>query len=149
MIKINSDKPYRIFAKEMDQAALDQFESALNQFYAVKGALMPDGHKGYSLPIGGVVATKDYLVPAWVGYDIGCGVLAYPITTKLNMLRTNAETIYKQILRDVPTGYSHNSDDIFLPELMDVAHTRVVDEVLGRYNGWHQMGSLGGGEITL
>ena len=41
---------------------------------------MPDAHMGYSLPIGAAIATKGVVVPAWVGYDIGCGMCALPTT---------------------------------------------------------------------
>lgn len=61
-----------IFAQPVDGKALSQFHDAMKQPFAVKGALMADAHPGYSLPIGGVVATRGVVVPAWVGYDIGC-----------------------------------------------------------------------------
>ncbi len=69
---------FKIFGEGFEQSALDQFTSAMEQPFVVQGALMPDAHTGYSLPIGGVVATKDFVLPAWVGYDIGCGMLAVP-----------------------------------------------------------------------
>jgi len=65
-------KEHTIFGTDFDGGTLDQFYSALDQPFTVKGALMPDGHLGYSLPIGAVMATDGVIVPAWVGYDIGC-----------------------------------------------------------------------------
>lgn len=65
-----------IFGDHIEQNALDQFYSAMAQDFAVKGALMADAHTGYSLPIGAVVATDGVVLPAWVGYDIGCGMCA-------------------------------------------------------------------------
>lgn len=41
-IEINTDKPYRIFAEVLEQDALNQFESAMQQPFVVRGALMPD-----------------------------------------------------------------------------------------------------------
>lgn len=70
----------KIFGKKIEPKALEQFKSAMEQDFAIKGALMPDAHTGYSLPIGGVVATRGVVVPAWVGYDIGCGMCAIPTT---------------------------------------------------------------------
>ena len=67
-------KQVKIYAEHLEPTALEQFESAMEQDFSVKGALMPDAHTGYSLPIGGVVATDGVIVPAWVGYDIGCGM---------------------------------------------------------------------------
>ena len=60
----------------LELAALDQFNSAMNLDCVVQGALMPDAHTGYTLPIGAVVATDDRVFPSWVGYDIGCGMCA-------------------------------------------------------------------------
>ena len=67
-------KIIKIFGEKLDQGALDQFYSAMNQPFAVRGALLPDAHVGYSLPIGAVVATEGIILPSWVGYDIGCGM---------------------------------------------------------------------------
>lgn len=63
-MKINTNKPYHIFAEHVEQEALDQFESALNCEFATRGALMPDAHTGYSLPIGAVVETKHII--GWI-----------------------------------------------------------------------------------
>lgn len=89
----NTDKPYTIFAEVLEQEALNQFESAMQQPFVIRGALMPDAHAGYSLPIGAVVATDNYVVPAWVGYDIGCGMCALPTTYKADDVRTKAQEI--------------------------------------------------------
>src|SRR3990167_5436367 len=83
-MNINTDKPYKIFAEVLEQEALNQFESAMQQECVVRGALMPDAHAGYTLPIGAVVATDGMIFPSFVGYDIGCGVCAIKTTfTKL------------------------------------------------------------------
>ena len=72
---INTHKPYKIFAEVVSQGALEQFESAMLCDFAVKGALMPDVHLGYSLPIGAVVATEGVIVPAWIGFDIDFAIM--------------------------------------------------------------------------
>lgn len=56
-----------------DQGAVEQMENVMRDERAVKGALMADHHKGYSMPIGGVVAYEDAVSPTGVGFDIGCG----------------------------------------------------------------------------
>jgi len=61
-MKIATEKPYRIFAEVLEQGALDQFESAMQQPFAVRGALMPDSHSGYTLPIGAVIATDGVIL---------------------------------------------------------------------------------------
>jgi tRNA-splicing ligase RtcB len=55
-----------------DQATLDQFHTALSMPTVVGGALMPDGHYGYGVPIGAVVVTQGAIHPAYVGVDISC-----------------------------------------------------------------------------
>lgn len=65
--------PYEIFGKEhIEHGALDQMRTAMKLPVAVAGALMPDAHHGYGLPIGGVLATQDAIIPYAVGVDIGC-----------------------------------------------------------------------------
>ena len=110
-MEINTDKPYRIFAEVLEQEALNQFESAMQQPFVVRGALMPDAHAGYSLPIGAVVATDGVVLPAWVGYDIGCGMCAVPTTFNLAAVQAKAEAIFKSIYRGIPVGFSHNQKD--------------------------------------
>lgn len=56
----------------IDGAAMEQINTALRLPCAVQGALLPDAHSGYSLPIGGVVALDHAISPAFVGLDIGC-----------------------------------------------------------------------------
>ncbi|MBP1650122.1 MAG: hypothetical protein H6Q26_279 [Bacteroidetes bacterium] len=59
-------------AKEIEAGAKRQMEIAMTLPVAVQGALMPDAHTGYGLPIGGVLATHNAVIPYAVGVDIGC-----------------------------------------------------------------------------
>ncbi len=64
---------YNIFgAKHIEDGALVQMQIAAKLPVAVAGALMPDAHQGYGLPIGGVLATDNAVIPYAVGVDIGC-----------------------------------------------------------------------------
>ena len=64
---------YNVFgAKHIEEGALLQMQIASKLPVAVAGALMPDAHQGYGLPIGGVLATKNAVIPYAVGVDIGC-----------------------------------------------------------------------------
>jgi tRNA-splicing ligase RtcB len=56
----------------IDKGAKDQMDIAMTLPVVVAGALMPDAHQGYGLPIGGVLATKNAVIPYGVGVDIGC-----------------------------------------------------------------------------
>ena len=65
--------PYQVWgAQGIDDAASKQMENALRLPVAVAGALMPDAHVGYGLPIGGVLATQGTVIPYAVGVDIAC-----------------------------------------------------------------------------
>ena len=65
--------PFNIFgAAYIEQGAFGQMYQAAKLPIAVAGALMPDAHHGYGLPIGGVLATDNAVIPYGVGVDIGC-----------------------------------------------------------------------------
>lgn len=71
----DTPQPLRIYGEvgsDIDAAAVEQIELALRLPIAVQGALMPDGHVGYSLPVGGVYAAHRAIAPVMVGVDIGC-----------------------------------------------------------------------------
>lgn len=69
----NQRAPFTIFGEnEIDELAKRQLYDALKLPIAVQGALMPDAHGGYGLPIGGVLATENAVIPYGVGVDIGC-----------------------------------------------------------------------------
>jgi len=58
--------------REIEHAAKKQMELAMSLPVTIQGALMPDAHMGYGLPIGGVLATRNAVIPHAVGVDIGC-----------------------------------------------------------------------------
>ncbi|HOX81762.1 MAG TPA: RtcB family protein [Chryseolinea sp.] len=91
---------YRIFGMEgIEEGARHQMEIAMKLPITIAGALMPDAHQGYGLPIGGVLATHNAVIPYGVGVDIGCRMCltAYPLDEKfLERHRSNL----KQILID-------------------------------------------------
>lgn len=65
--------PFSVFGEnEIDEVAKRQLYDALKLPISVQGALMPDAHSGYGLPIGGVLATDNAVIPFGVGVDIGC-----------------------------------------------------------------------------
>ncbi len=64
--------PLASFCAEADSGALEQMHNSLRLPSALRGALMPDAHRGYGLPIGGVLETEGTVIPYAVGVDIGC-----------------------------------------------------------------------------
>lgn len=135
-------KPIKIFSDSIEGLALQQFHSAMAQHYAVQGALMPDAHAGYAMPIGGVIATDGMIVPAWIGFDIGCGMCAIKTSFEAKDIRQHAKRIYEQIYRDVPVGFSHNKRAVsFTPKQKPTPAASKILESGGR----NQIGTLGSG----
>jgi tRNA-splicing ligase RtcB len=96
-------EPFAIYGKEnIAVGARVQMETAMTLPVTVGGALMPDAHQGYGLPIGGVLATKNAVIPYGVGVDIGCRM---------------ALSIF-----DIPAEYFNKNHDKYKREL--IAHTR-------------------------
>jgi tRNA-splicing ligase RtcB len=107
------------FALDPDEKTLEQFRSCYSEPYVIKASLMPDAHVGYVAPIGAVLATKNYLVPAWVGYDIGCGMTAAKLSKSImKSLKEKAELIYENVKRKIPMGLGniHSSESTITEE---------------------------------
>jgi tRNA-splicing ligase RtcB len=64
--------PYRMWGEGLEEGSVEQMRQAARLPVAVAGALMPDAHVGYGLPIGGVLATENAVIPYAVGVDIAC-----------------------------------------------------------------------------
>ena len=69
---ITQPAPWRQWGRDIDAASVDQMRRACELPISVRGALMPDAHLGYGLPIGGVLATQNAVIPYAVGVDIAC-----------------------------------------------------------------------------
>ncbi len=136
-------KQTHIFADHLEANVLAQFESAMRQPFSVRGALMPDAHLGYALPIGGVIATRQVVVPAWVGYDIGCGMCALPTRYALAEVREKSRLLFREIYERIPVGFEHNRDDTDW-DYEALPRSTTMDQIFRR-NGLKQLGSLGGG----
>ena len=145
------NKPYRIYAEYVEHDALEQFVRAMEQDEIAQGALMPDTHTGYSLPIGAVVAAEQTVYPAFVGYDIGCGMSALPIPVSPEALRACAKAIFDSLYKAIPVGFAVNtrpSEDATALDPADLTEpARFVAEGNGKASRhWsYALGSLGGG----
>ncbi len=83
----------------VDHESVEQMKSALSLPISVKGALMPDSHVGYGLPIGGVLATRGGIVPYAVGVDIACRVRLSIFDVKSDFFFKNIEKFEKALLK--------------------------------------------------
>lgn len=94
------------FALDYDEQTKKQFDSCCEQDYVISASLMPDAHSGYVAPIGSVLVTREKIVPAWVGYDIGCGIIACKFRGSgfLDLLEKHKEVIFEKVNEIIPMG---------------------------------------------
>lgn len=137
-------KPIRIFANNIEQSALDQFNSAMEQDFSLQGALMPDAHTGYSLPIGGVIATDGMILPAWVGYDIGCGMCAVATTFEKTAVEQAGKKIFRDLYQVIPVGYNVNKKPVEC-SLDPTDLSEIGRKPFHSRKGFRALGSLGSG----
>lgn len=98
--------PIKIWAKDVDDATMRQAENLASLPFAREHvALMADAHLGYGMPIGGVLVTKNYVIPNAVGVDIGCGVLAVRTTLKVEDFKPHREDVLRDMENAIPRGY--------------------------------------------
>ena len=99
------------YSLDADKETLRQFKECYSQDFVTSAALMPDAHKGYVAPIGAVLVTKGYVVPAWVGFDIGCGLIAIRIKGEdiFEKIKNNINEIYDKVAKEIPMGVGNTN----------------------------------------
>jgi tRNA-splicing ligase RtcB (3'-phosphate/5'-hydroxy nucleic acid ligase) len=124
-------------------------------------AIMPDVHLGKGATVGAVIPTRGAIIPAAVGVDIGCGMVAVRTTLRASDLPDSLASIRAQIERDVPVGF-HSHKAPSRPREHGAAGSlqRRIDSLARRYDTlrimdrigkfdharvWRQLGTLGGG----
>ncbi|MDP9371856.1 MAG: RtcB family protein [Chloroflexota bacterium] len=95
---------------EHDAATLEQIATCARGERVVGAALCADGHKGYALPIGGVVAYEGAVSPNGVGFDIACGLKGTRTDLRADDIRAHIETIMDDIAREVNFGMGGRSN---------------------------------------
>jgi tRNA-splicing ligase RtcB len=96
--------PHRIWGHDHDEEALRQMERAVRLPVSVMGALMPDAHVGYGLPIGGVLATDNAVIPYAVGMDIACRMRMSVLPLPVSALEGERERLRAAIERETRFG---------------------------------------------
>lgn len=141
--------PIKVWANSIDPFAWQQINNLTTlPFIFHHLAFMPDVHAGAGMPIGGVLATKDVIIPNAVGVDIGCGMCA--VKTNLKVAEIPTEILRKKILRGIrqwiPLGMEHHEeaqDECYLPQGFEIEKLEVVNR--HKTSLAHQIGTLGGG----
>lgn len=156
-----TDHPIKIWLdgeKSIDETCLKQaYNLSRLPFLHQWVALMPDTHAGMGMPIGGVIAAKDVIVPNAVGVDIGCGMAFVGtniLVEEIKDIKTGSgsliQAIISDILRNVPVGFNHHKHpqpcNTLERAFEELEKYEANAELLGQLEaGYFQVGTLGGG----
>ncbi len=106
-------------AREIEAGARRQMETAMTLPVSVQGALMPDAHTGYGLPIGGVLATQNAVIPYAVGVDIGCRMALSILDTGESFLKRYAFQVKTALKACTHFGLEGGLDTVQEHEVLD------------------------------
>ncbi len=116
-----------IFGEEhIDDSALSQIRIAARLPVSKAAALMPDAHSGYGLPIGGVLATKNAVIPYGVGVDIGCRMCLSIFDIPVGDLQKKVELFADELLRATLFG---TGGEFAVPADHEVLEDPLFDEI--------------------
>ena len=148
--------PYKQWGEDLDENSIVQMQNACQLPVSVRGALMPDAHLGYGLPIGGVLATRNAVIPYAVGVDIACRVKMTILDLPVNMLDRGESKLIRALEDETRFGIGAGFKRPRNHEVMDDdwSVTSVTAHVKSK--AWKQLGSSGSGnhfvefgEVTL
>lgn len=137
--------PWRQWGVDLDQASIDQMKQACLLPVAVTGALMPDAHLGYGLPIGGVLGTDNAVIPYAVGVDIACrmklSVLDLPLTALTGQHERLVSAIEHETRFGIGAAFESPRDHAVLED--DWSASPVTKK--HKDKAWRQLGTSGSG----
>lgn len=141
---ISSEKiPIKMWLDEIEPDTMRQVRNIANlpgAFHHI--AIMPDAHIGYGMPIGGVLAAVDTIVPNAVGVDIGCGMAA--VKTSIREISEAAlREILNKLRRIIPTGFTHHKEAQKWEGFDRAPDIPIIRQELN--SARKQIGTLGGG----
>jgi tRNA-splicing ligase RtcB len=90
--------PYQVWGDDFEPETLRQLDNAAHLAVSEAAALMPDGHPGYGLPIGGVLGTENSVIPYGVGVDIACRMRLSIFDESSNILTAQSDRFRKALL---------------------------------------------------
>lgn len=140
-------KQFDVFgSKHIEINAIKQMELAMRLPIAEKGALMPDAHHGYGLPIGGVLATKNSVIPYGVGMDIGCRMALSILDESGSYVEQHSYELKRALQNETHFGNDGGLETRQDHEIIDHPDFRSTD-LLRRLHGKaiRQLGSSGSG----
>ncbi len=132
----------------IEEGAIQQMKVAMQLPVTAAGALMPDAHQGYGLPIGGVLATRNAIIPYGVGVDIGCRMALSVYDIPEDFYYKNEDKFKRELIAHSKFGAGHGfqgqyrSDHAVL-ESPDFETNSFIKNLKDK--AWSQLGSSGGG----
>lgn len=148
-VRLGGRIPVKIWCDSVDKFAYEEADNLASLPFAFHHiALMPDAHAGRGMPIGGVLATRNVVVPNAVGVDIGCGMCA--MKSDIRIEEITPEILRKGIMKGtrerIPLGrdgHTEPQEESTMPQNVDIDRTTVCKR---QYQyARKQVGTLGGG----
>jgi tRNA-splicing ligase RtcB len=136
---------YRQWGEGLEHDAVMQMEKACLLPVAMAGALMPDAHVGYGLPIGGVLATDNVVIPYAVGVDIACRMKMTVLDIPVRDLENKQDRLTRAIERETRFGVGANFKDRREHGVMDVDWSVSPITKQNKDRAWKQLGTSGSG----
>jgi tRNA-splicing ligase RtcB len=136
---------YHQWGEGLDHEAVMQMEKACLLPVSVAGALMPDAHVGYGLPIGGVLATENAVIPYAVGVDIACRMKMTVLDIPVRDLEQKPERLIKAIERETRFGVGASFRERRQHGVMDADWSVSPVTKQLRDKAWSQLGTSGSG----
>jgi tRNA-splicing ligase RtcB len=137
--------PYRQWGQGLEPEAVAQMDQACLLPVAVAGALMPDAHLGYGLPIGGVLATDNAVIPYAVGVDIACRMKMTVLDIPVRDLQRKRERLQKAIETETRFGVGAKFQNRRQHEVLDADWSVSPITKQNQDRAWSQLGTSGSG----
>ena len=136
---------YRQWGEGLEHEALMQMEKACLLPVAVAGALMPDAHVGYGLPIGGVLATENTVIPYAVGVDIACRMKMTVLDIPARELERHQDRLTRAIEAETRFGVGASFKNRRHHEVLDADWNASPVTKQNKDRAWSQLGTSGSG----
>ncbi len=136
---------YRQWGEGLEHEAVMQMEKACLLPVAVAGALMPDAHVGYGLPIGGVLATDNTVIPYAVGVDIACRMKMTVLDVPIRELERRSERLTRAIEAETRFGVGATFKNRRRHEVLDADWDVSPVTKKNKDRAWSQLGTSGSG----
>ena len=137
--------PWKQWGTDLEQQAVNQMSNACKLPITVAGALMPDAHVGYGLPIGGVLATRDAVIPYAVGVDIACRMKMTVLDMPVETLQKKQDKLKNALERETQFGIGASFKVRRQHDVMDADWSVSPVTKEHKDKAWKQLGTSGSG----